>query len=597
MKKFISLLLAAAMSLSLFTAVGADDEIKVTLDGRKIEFDVEPIIENDRVLVPMRTIFEALGAEVTWYDQTWWGAQMASADITKDKISTRVDIEIGADEMDKQIAEVCKDAIKVLSEEKIPLDAPAKIVNDRTLVPLRAVSEAFGSKVEWDGNTRTVTITSAAEPTAAPKMTAAPEITPTVKPHITGGSSSGSKGSKATAEPTVTKQPAKAPSFAQKLTAHMPMDKNYMISPLSLKMALAMTANGADGAAKQEILDALGVSDIEECNELAQGFITHLNSMKDKNKEIEAQNEKIEKENPDEAQWRTNQRRYPEVEIANSIWYNTEYYEKEFGVKAPDAAFSPDFETIIQEKFDGVSRNVNYENAVDTVNGWVNEKTRGKISGIIDEPNFLAALVNAIYMKAQWTDQFPKNATEKDTFTDRNGEKHEIDFMNNTYHMGYYSDSGITMACLPYYGGMSMIVTLGDNTKFEEKRGSMTEQLVHVSLPKFKIENAIELIDTLKDMGIKTAFDMNTNCFDKMLVNEPDGINTFIEKAIQKTYINTDEDGTEAAAVTGMFDAGGSAPGTPEPIIEFKANHPFSFYICDDTTGEILFMGEYAFVE
>lgn len=561
MKKIISLLLAAAMLLSVFTAAVADDEITVTLDGRKIEFDVEPIIENDRVLVPMRAVFEALGAEVTWYDQTWWGAQMASADITKDKISTRVDIEIGADEMDKQIAEVCKDAIKVLSEEKIPLDAPAKIVNDRTLVPLRAVSEAFGSKVEWDGNTRTVTITSAAEP-------------------------------QTTQAPAQTEQ-----SFAQKLTAHMPMDKNYMISPLSLKMALAMTANGADGAAKQEILDALGVSDIEECNELAQGFITHLNSMKDKNKEIEAQNEKIEKENPDEAQWRTNQRRYPEVEIANSIWYNTEYYEKEFGVKAPDAAFSPDFETIIQEKFDGVSRNVNYENAVDTVNGWVNEKTRGKISGIIDEPDFLAALVNAIYMKAQWADQFPKNATEKDTFTDRNGKKHEIDFMNNTYRMGYYSDDDITMACLPYYGGMSMIVTFGDNTKFEEKRGSMTEKLVHVSLPKFKIENTIELIDTLKDMGIKTAFDINTNCFDKMLVNEPDGINTFINAAIQKTYINTDEDGTEAAAVTGMFGAGGSAPGTPEPIIEFKANHPFSFYICDDTTGEILFMGEYAFVE
>ena len=249
MKKFISLLLAAAMSLSVFTAAVADDGVTVTLDGKKIEFDTEPIIENDRVLVPMRAVFEALGADVTWYDQTWWGAQMASADITKDKISTCVDIEIGADEMKKQITKLHGDAIEVLSEEKIPLDAPAKIVNDRTLVPLRAVSEAFGSTVEWDNNTRTVTITSAAEPTATPKMTAAPEITPTAKPteksHISGGSSSGSKGSKATAEPTVTKQPAKAPSFAQKLTAHMPTDKNYMVSPLSLKMALARIYNAS----------------------------------------------------------------------------------------------------------------------------------------------------------------------------------------------------------------------------------------------------------------------------------------------------------------------------------------------------------------
>ena len=256
--------------------------------------------------------------------------------------------------------------------------------------------------------------------------------------------------------------------------------------------------------------------------------------------------------------------------------------------KAPDAEFSPEYEKLISETFGGVSQKVNYENAVDTVNGWVDEKTRGKISGIIDEPNFLAALVNAIYMKAQWADQFPKNATQKDTFTDRNGVEHEIDFMNNTYRMGYYSDDDITMACLPYYGGMSMIVTLGDNTKFEEKRGSMTEKLVHVSLPKFKIENTIELIDTLKDIGVKTAFDTNTTDFDKMLVNEPAGINTFIEKVIQKTYINTDEDGTEATAVTGMFGGGGSAPGTPEPIIEFNADKPFSFYICDDTTGEIL---------
>ena len=486
MKKLLSLILMLSTLLSVFTATAADDEVTVTLDGSPIEFDARAFIENNVVLVPMRAIFEALGADVAWYDETWWGEQMASASKMTDKIDTTVNFEIGKNEMNKQICKLHGDAAEILSEETISLEVPAVIVDDYTFVPLRAVSEAFGAEVSWDAAARTVII----------------------KTH------------------TSTEQDMSGVSFTEQLTRYMPTDKNYMVSPVSIKMALAMAANGALGDTKSEILDALGIENLDEYNDYVQNFIARLNGFKKENEEIETENAKTEEENSGTAWRRTNQRRMPEVEIANSIWYNTEYYEKELGVKAPDAAFAPDFEKLIAEKYDGVSQKVNYGNAVNSVNDWVSEKTRGKIRSIIDDPAFLAALVNAVYMKAQWAEQFSKSETQKDVFTDRNGKEHEIDFMNNTCHMAYYSDDDITMARLPYYGGLSMTVVLGDNTRFEEKRGGMTEQLVHISMPKFKIENEFILNDILNNMGIKNAFDSNAGDFDAMLVNEPEGINT-----------------------------------------------------------------------
>lgn len=138
-KKIVSALCAASMTVA-FAAPATADDITVLLNGNVIEFDVAPIIENDRTLVPLRAIFEALGAQVEW-DGT-----------TETVISAKGD--------DTCIFQIGNDKMFVNGEAKT-LDVAAKIVDDRTLIPLRAVSEAYNCTVDWNGETRTVTITTA----------------------------------------------------------------------------------------------------------------------------------------------------------------------------------------------------------------------------------------------------------------------------------------------------------------------------------------------------------------------------------------------------------------------------------------------------
>ena len=147
-KKLISVLSAAALIAAGTSSVFAEDDITVKLDGKNIDFDVAPIIESDRTLVPLRAIFEALGAQVDWDDAT------------KTIISAKGDVncvlQIGNENMFVSTTTDAKTETVVKT-----LDVPAKIVGDRTLIPLRAVSEAYSCSVGWDGDTRTVTITSA----------------------------------------------------------------------------------------------------------------------------------------------------------------------------------------------------------------------------------------------------------------------------------------------------------------------------------------------------------------------------------------------------------------------------------------------------
>lgn len=136
MKKCISVLLAVCFMTLSTTALAKD--ITVLLDGRQLCFDQNPIIENDRTLVPMRKIFEELGAEVIWSEED------ATVTATKDNMTMKLKI---------------NSQWMLLNGERIYLDAAPIIVNDRTLVPLRAISEAFGANVEWNADAKTVCIT------------------------------------------------------------------------------------------------------------------------------------------------------------------------------------------------------------------------------------------------------------------------------------------------------------------------------------------------------------------------------------------------------------------------------------------------------
>lgn len=133
------------MIFSSFTVVHCEDEIKVLLDGAQLEFEVPPQIIDGRTLVPMRAIFEALGSQITWDGDT--------QTVTAAKDSTVVEMAIGS-------------AVMSVNSEEITLDVPPQIIDDRTLVPARAVAESFDADVEWDSETQTVIISTKAADTA-----------------------------------------------------------------------------------------------------------------------------------------------------------------------------------------------------------------------------------------------------------------------------------------------------------------------------------------------------------------------------------------------------------------------------------------------
>lgn len=172
MKKILSVFIAALILMMSFTAVHCEDDIKVTLDGQEIAFDVPPQIVNERTLVPMRAIFEALGAEVEWSQEL--------QTVLAFKDSKFITMTIGDNRMFTYSGDSTAE-ITVPDTAMIELDVPPVIIADRTLVPVRAVAESFDCDVDWDGDSRTVIINSSVpEPTAAPaaEPTAAPTAAP-----------------------------------------------------------------------------------------------------------------------------------------------------------------------------------------------------------------------------------------------------------------------------------------------------------------------------------------------------------------------------------------------------------------------------------
>lgn len=144
MKRIFAIGLSLLLAFICVTTAVAADEIAVIINGTVIEFDVPPQIIGDRTMVPMRVTFESLGAKIEWIGDM----RLALATYGTSVISMRIG------ESDFTVTNVVTNETKV-----IPLDVPAQIVDGRTLIPLRAVSEALGKKVEWNGSTRTATIT------------------------------------------------------------------------------------------------------------------------------------------------------------------------------------------------------------------------------------------------------------------------------------------------------------------------------------------------------------------------------------------------------------------------------------------------------
>lgn len=362
-------------------------------------------------------------------------------------------------------------------------------------------------------------------------------------------------------------------SFADNLYSKMPSDKNYMISPLSIKMALGLLASGARGETLEEIKDVMQIATTSEFNQKTKELIDIYTNTKEL-----------------------------KLNVANSVWVNTDSAE---GIE-----FKAEYKDAVKEFYNGEAGKVNNSNAEETINGWVNDNTNGKIPSIIDDSDFAAALVNAVYFNGRWENEFRKQATQQGEFADRNGKFHTVDFMRQLGRFNYFINDKATVIELPYtrhfdHNGntnisgdkaLSMYVIMPRfDTKIESidkylSGVSMENAYVDISLPKFKTEFSLNLNEILNSLGMNKSF---TSGADFSAMSD---IPMAVSDVIHKTYIDVNEEGTEAAAATAVLMKVTSALITNDPVV-IKIDKPFVYVIKDTINNEILFMGEYAFVE
>ncbi|WP_337884754.1 serpin family protein [Fischerella thermalis] len=341
-------------------------------------------------------------------------------------------------------------------------------------------------------------------------------------------------------------------------------NKNVFISPASVAIALDMTYNGANGSTQQEMAKALEL----------QGL-----SLQEINSSNAALKQLLENSDPE-----------IQLNIANSLWANQ-------GVK-----FNPDFIKKNQDFYQAKVTNLNFQdpNSVSKINNWVSESTRGRIDKIVEkiEPDQVLFLLNAIYFKGKWTNKFDKQQTVQQPFYLTSGTQKQHPMMSQKGKYKYYENEQFQAASLPYGkdGKFSFYVFLpkkNSNLKsfYENLNAENWEKWISqfslreglIRLPRFKMDYEITLNTALEALGMGEAF-TNQADFSQM------GQNFQISEVKHKTFVEVNEEGTEAAATTSVGVTAVSATFNQQPF-QMIVDRPFFCAIRDNQTGSILFMG------
>ena len=366
-------------------------------------------------------------------------------------------------------------------------------------------------------------------------------------------------------------------SFADSIMEQMPAEQNWAISPYSLKLCLAMLANGTDGSTREELLRALKIDDLDHYNQEVRALLERYDSYQ----------------------------KIMNLETADSLWINQDRFNGK-------GQFLPDFTDLLKTCYRAETREVRDANSVEEMNRWADEKTHGKISQIANEgQRYLpTALMNAVYFKAAWSNPFHSGLTKPQAFHSLDGTESEMPFMHQTGHMDYFEADGIRAVRLPYKkytaddssgtglqyfsdADFSMYILMSDgqpDLQYVLDHADFESKEVKLAIPKFKMEYGITFNDKLKILGVKEAFDPVQADLSRMM--DPSLLRLYLDSVMQKAWIAIDEEGTEAAAVTILWTGAGRPPEVRR-IIEFTADRPFYFVIRDDSNGSILFAGKY----
>ena len=341
-------------------------------------------------------------------------------------------------------------------------------------------------------------------------------------------------------------------------------DNNLMISPLSITQALSMTYNGADGETKtafENVLHFTGQT-ADEVNQAALDLTTALLEVDSK----------------------------VDIKIANSIWYREDF------------SVEQDFINANQTYYDAEVSDLDFNNPAskDIINNWVDEKTNHKIEKIVDNisGDDIMFLINAIYFKGGWKTEFESKNTEDKPFYLNDGTTKNVEtmYVENDFSVSY--EETFSAIELPYgQGNYSMLILLPndesslselvsqlDNQNWNELIQKMSVPISrNLWMPKFKFEYENSLKDELIDLGLGNAF---SDYADFTGINKDGGLN--ISRVKHKTFIEVNEEGTEAAAVTSVV-VGVTSAGPGMNL--FAIDHPFLFVIKEKYTNAILFVG------
>jgi len=363
-------------------------------------------------------------------------------------------------------------------------------------------------------------------------------------------------------------------AFACDLYAQLRDTKgNLFFSPFSVSTALAMTSAGAKADTAAQMRKALRFPASQD--DVHAGFAGLLRRLDEVNRGGSVQ-----------------------LNMANSLWPQT------------GAPIHESFLALVKQSYGVEITPVDYKHAEPEaraqINRWVEEKTQDKINDLISRPlseDARLVLVNAVYFKGDWEHAFDAVLTKDESFFSGDGRVVQTPLMQQTNQFNYAELNNSQLIELPYKSGaLSMFVVLPKDktsaslTKLENGlagkqiaawKAQMRETEVQVFLPKFRLEwGTASLTQALKNLGMNNAFVSGKADFSGI-----SGDKFFIGDVLQKAFVAVDEEGTEAAAATAVTMAAGAAPGPVAPPPVFRADHPFMFFIHDNATGSILFMG------
>ncbi|MDX6768451.1 MAG: serpin family protein [Elusimicrobiota bacterium] len=373
-------------------------------------------------------------------------------------------------------------------------------------------------------------------------------------------------------------EPADPTAFALALHRATATGGNVMSSPYSARQVLGMAYAGAAGATRAEMAKALraGADFLEDEKRLRERL-----------------------SRPDDST----------LEIANAMFLKQGY------------AFLPSFLDTVESAFDAKIFVREFgDAALAEVNEWAKKRTHGRIPGILDslKPNDRAVLLNAVYFKGKWAKAFPKQKTRGDrrggldpggpypvSFQPSAGKAFPLKLMSREGSIEHHQQPGFSAVRLPYRGRLRFIAVLPDKDssiaalraslnsgEWARMRDSLEKAYGLVAIPKFKFEASMDLNKPLVSMGMGLAFDREKADFSRMSRPKSKADELFISRALQKTFVELDEEGTTAAVVTSAIIAVRGSGGPRKPPFEFIADRPFLFAIEDGETGAILFIGE-----